>query len=273
LTTDILRDENFYIEALNKLGKGRNHAVEYHNLITAVLIKLFMPPLDSYKIEKEVDEGRKRIDIFMRNTDTNGFFNRRITHHKIHAPYIMIECKNYEIELKNEQWDQLAGRLNNRRGKFGILTYRKADDETQFLIRCRDFLNDGKYIIALNDNDIESMLKIKLAGEKVDDYMEDKMEMSLWTVLTPLQAIEQLAPIIDSMDMLQGVAESLKGPLHQASDLLTDNNPNNDRAACNQFDQLITQANIRMQNGQLLPDQSGLLTQLAQAIKTSAGCL
>jgi hypothetical protein len=95
----------------------------------------------------------------------------------------------------------------------------------------------------------------------------------VWTVLTPLQAIEQLAPIIDSMVMLRGVEESLKGPLHQASDLLTDNNPNNDRAACSQFDRLITQANVRMQNGQLLPDQAGLLTQLAQAIKTSAGCL
>jgi pimeloyl-ACP methyl ester carboxylesterase len=95
----------------------------------------------------------------------------------------------------------------------------------------------------------------------------------VWTVLTAAQAIEQLAPTIDSMGLLPGVADSLKGPVHQASILLKDNNPNNDRAACNQLDQFINQANGMVRNGQLLPEPANLLTQLAQGIKTSAGCI
>jgi hypothetical protein len=35
---DLSKDERIYIEALNHLGKGREYAVEYHNLITAILI-------------------------------------------------------------------------------------------------------------------------------------------------------------------------------------------------------------------------------------------
>ena len=75
--------------------------------------------------------------------------------------------------------DQLGGRLNEKRGKFGILTYRKTNDESTFLKRCRDFLNESKFIITLSDKDIISMLNIKLAEERVDEYMEDKMEQLL----------------------------------------------------------------------------------------------
>jgi SAM-dependent methyltransferase len=174
---DKLKDETIYIEALRNLQTGK--ASEYHNLMAAILIKLFMPPLKYYDIESEIDEGRKRIDLVMWGAES-GFFNRLITQHEIHSPYIMIECKNYKIEVKNEELDQLAGRLNNQRGKFGILTYRKAEDESVLLQRCKDRLKDSKYILTLNDEDIISLLRCKLAEEEIDELMEKKMRQLIF---------------------------------------------------------------------------------------------
>jgi SAM-dependent methyltransferase len=174
---DMLKDETTYIEALRNLQTGK--ASEYHNLMAAILIKLFMPPLKYYDIESEIDEGRKRIDLVMWGAES-GFFNRLITQHEIHAPYIMIECKNYKIEVRNEELDQLAGRLDEKRGKFGILAYRKAEDEGLLLERCQDKLKDSKYIITLNDEDIISLLNCKLAEEEIDELMEEKMRQLIF---------------------------------------------------------------------------------------------
>jgi hypothetical protein len=165
-----------YEDALRRLPKGVKYATDYHNLMTAILIKLFIPPLKTYKIESEINEGRKRIDLVFTNNPETGFFGRLITQHNIHAPYIIIECKNYNIEIHNEQLDQLIGRFSDTRGKFGILTYREAEDEDELLKRCKDALGDSKYIITLNDEDIMTMLNYRLAGDEVDQLMEEKMQ-------------------------------------------------------------------------------------------------
>jgi hypothetical protein len=107
---DELRDETTYIHALRNLQTGPRKASEYHNLIAAILLKLFMPPLKRYKIETEVNEGRRRIDITMPNTAESGFFKRLISQYNIPAACIIIECKNYEMKIGNEEIDQLSGR-------------------------------------------------------------------------------------------------------------------------------------------------------------------
>ncbi|MGA9150481.1 MAG: class I SAM-dependent methyltransferase, partial [Candidatus Nitrosopolaris sp.] len=68
---DELREERLYKDALRRLPKGVRYATDYHNLMTAILIKLFIPPLKTYKIESEINEGRKRIDlVFTNNPET-----------------------------------------------------------------------------------------------------------------------------------------------------------------------------------------------------------
>jgi hypothetical protein len=58
---------------------------------------------------------------------------------------------------------------------FGILTYRKANNEKDLLTRCQKELDSQKRIICLNDNDMTTLLRIKIAGDEVDDYMDEKM--------------------------------------------------------------------------------------------------
>lgn len=104
---EILSEERIYINALKNLRSGKDNAIDYHNLIAAIIIKLFIPPLKSPNLEQKENEGRKRIDIVMNNSACSGFFDDIINKHKIHAPYIIIECKNYLYEIGNPQIDQL----------------------------------------------------------------------------------------------------------------------------------------------------------------------
>jgi hypothetical protein len=172
---DHLKNETLFIKALENLPPGSQTATQYHNLITAICLNLFMPPLKKYSIEEEINEGRKRIDLVLTNNAESGFFKRLITHYQIHAPFIFIECKNYASEIGNEEVDQLNGRMKSKRGKFGILTYRKIKDLQRLTNRCRDTVPDN-YIMALSDTDVVKMLQYRLADEDVDEILEEKME-------------------------------------------------------------------------------------------------
>lgn len=93
-----------------------------------------------------------------------------------------------------------------------------------------------------------------------------------WTVVTPAQASQNLITAIDNLGLAAGVANSLTAPLGQASQLLNDNNPNNDSAACGKLNAFINQIDTKVQNGQLTSAQSSQLLQTANALKTSLGC-
>jgi HYR domain len=88
------------------------------------------------------------------------------------------------------------------------------------------------------------------------------------TVISPAQAIQQL------VELAQSIGVNI-GPLHQAVDLISDNNPNNDVAVCNKLDAFINQVNTnqQQQQGQIItPEQASQLIQSAQSIKTAIGC-
>jgi SAM-dependent methyltransferase len=101
-----LSDEAIYIEALQKTPSGKKYATAYHNLMAAILIKLFMPPLTNPRIEQQIDSQLKRIDLVMTNPSNSGFFGSLGNRFDVRAPYILIECKNYGTEVANVDSNQ-----------------------------------------------------------------------------------------------------------------------------------------------------------------------
>jgi YVTN family beta-propeller protein len=93
-----------------------------------------------------------------------------------------------------------------------------------------------------------------------------------WTVLTPSQAIQQLLLLSQGMHLNPAVQAMITGLLNSAASILSDNNPANDKAACNQLNTLVIQLNIRAQNNQITSSQAAQLTQQAQAIRTAIHC-
>jgi hypothetical protein len=105
-------------------------------------------------------------------------FSDIIQKHQISAPYIIIECKNYEDNIGNPALDQLAGRFSNNRGVFGLLVYRKSSKEEEFFQNCISHRRDrrNECIIPLNDNDIIEMLNLKLQNEDMNDLLRNKLQ-------------------------------------------------------------------------------------------------
>jgi hypothetical protein len=145
--------------------RGSADATKYHRAVEALLTALFEPSLVDPQLEKEIAARTKRVDIRYRNMARGGFF-RWFTDQHEKAPWISVECKNYNADPKNDQLAQIAGRLTKRRGRLGLLVCREIKDRKRFLLRCREELhNQDRYILGLDDE----ILTLLVAARKADD--------------------------------------------------------------------------------------------------------
>lgn len=167
---------NAMIRSLTLIDSGSATASEYHSYTIGVLEFIFWPNLMYPQKEHEIHDGRKRIDIIYTNAAKYGFFHRIHTAHHISSNLIMVECKNYNKEIKNPELDQLSGRFSTNRGRFGLLLYRNTDNYQELLNRCRDTASDGRgFIIPFGDKQLIEMLTFIEKGkrESIDAYLEE----------------------------------------------------------------------------------------------------
>ena len=153
--------------ALKSIKPGDAEATQYHRLMIGIVEFLFYPSLLHPKKEKEIHEGRKRIDIVMENGATGGPFFTLSNAQRIPCLYVPFECKNYGREVGNPELDQLAGRFSLNRGKAGFLCCRNFANRATFIKRCRDTIKDDRgLIIPLDDKTVVSLLKLIGKGER-----------------------------------------------------------------------------------------------------------
>lgn len=167
----------FLKEKLTEMPTGSQHATEYHRTVTGILELLLYPHLCNPILEKEIHEGRKRIDLVFANNAETGFFYRLPTVHQIPSSFIMVECKNYTADVANAELDQLSGRFSVNRGQFGLLLCRDIDDMDRFMARCNDTHKDHRgVIIPITDTDLLKALDafIGTGTTALEDIMKDK---------------------------------------------------------------------------------------------------
>ncbi len=166
------------IEELRRTPCGMESAHSYHEIAFRALEAVFSPHLCDFAIEKEVNEGQKRIDIVARNTQSNSFFGDLCMLNHIICLYIFIECKNYSYDIKNPELDQLTGRFSNKMGEVGILVCRSIEDNKDWLLKSAHYtLHTGRgLVIVLDDTDIIQMLNYRKAEDysAISDYMHKK---------------------------------------------------------------------------------------------------
>lgn len=176
-------DERAFAQALRQtlaqIPAGTEGASSYHSLMIGILTYVFYPDLIRPIKEKEIHEGRKRIDIVYTNAATRGFFHRMLAAPQTRSVYVMVECKNYSDDIANPEIDQLAGRFGHQRGFLGILACRSINNRDAVLKRCRDTVQDSRgYIVTLEDSDIDMMLAAISAGNRTlyNRYLDEKFQ-------------------------------------------------------------------------------------------------
>jgi hypothetical protein len=143
--------------AVKAVAPGPDGARWYHRAVKDLLAAVFFPALSNCRIEDEINEGRKRIDIAFDNTANFGFFRWAALNY--FAPMVPVECKNYTRDLANPELDQIAGRFSRDRGKVGFIVCRELQNKDLFRKRCRDTAKDGNgFILALDDRDLEQLV-------------------------------------------------------------------------------------------------------------------
>lgn len=151
-------DFDALLEKVLNTPTGNRHANEYHSQVERLLTALFYPQLSMPVKEKEILEGRKRVDICYTNTSTRGFFHW-LTARRVPSQYIFVECKNYSRDIENPELDQISSRFSPLRGRVGIIACRSFKNKDLFLKRCRDTAVDGRgFVILLDDSDLEEMV-------------------------------------------------------------------------------------------------------------------
>lgn len=153
--------------ALNSIPAGSENASKYHQLMIGVLEFLFFPELLCPRKEREIHQGRKRIDIAMENGARSGIFLRLHLNRGMPCAFVVFECKNYVSEISNPELDQIAGRFSPNRGKVGFICCRKFEDRKLFTERCRDTFKDERgLVVPLDDKTVHSWLQLIANGNR-----------------------------------------------------------------------------------------------------------
>lgn len=154
-------------DELRAIDKGADAATTYHKFCTGVLTFIFYPELVNPRKERELNQGRKRIDICFQNAAEGGFFQTALQSPQMRAIEIPFECKNYSKEAANPEIDQLAGRFSHTRGFLGFLCCRSLDNRNRMIERCRyAAAHQDHYMIVLVDDDLLGWLDLIATGER-----------------------------------------------------------------------------------------------------------
>lgn len=167
---------SYLIDEIKKIPTGNNDAHRYHKMMYGILEFVFFPNLTNPVKEKEINDGRKRVDILMDNSARNGFFYWVHDTLKIPAPYIYVECKNYKHDPENPEYDQLSGRLSINRGNCGLLIFRIADNTSKLIKKSIDYYKDKRELIIPIYDDVIIDLLNKISNGKrqdIDKYLFD----------------------------------------------------------------------------------------------------
>jgi hypothetical protein len=163
---------------LASIKPGKQDAKKYERYVEQALTAIFKYQLSKPKAQQPLHSGLKVIDITFNNAAENGFFTELHRKFGIPCPYVTFELKNYGDDVGNPEFDQLAGRLSDQRGRFGVLVCRSVANRRSAIERANRQLADNQNVIVLlDDTDLMALINYRLEGdeEAINNLMADKL--------------------------------------------------------------------------------------------------
>lgn len=166
-----------YVAELAAIRPGNADAKKYEALMLRILTRLFCPPLLDPHEQVSSHDGREIIDLTFHNAAADGFWRDMKLAHG--ATVVMAELKNMTT-LSNDEVFQTAARLNDVKGKFGVLIARASSTLDRQRAYRRLYL-ERKVVMILTDDDVVDLLRTMESGgspthklaERYRSFMEE----------------------------------------------------------------------------------------------------
>lgn len=162
------------IEKLSECSPGRENWRKFEVVCKEILTFLFVPTLLEPLEQLETESGLQVRDLILHiPCDVSGFWN--LIQSKYDALAIIVECKNYSNPIEGNNVVISSKYLGERRlGRFGIVISRFPPAESAIKERKRLWLEEGKLILFLEDEDIKTMIKLKDEGNDPEIILDKK---------------------------------------------------------------------------------------------------
>jgi len=164
------------LQALDEIPGGRTGWAAYEKYCEGLLDFLFVPPLNPAIPQSRDAQQANRRDYILPNCSLDGgFWQFMRSHYEAH--FIVAEVKNLDGQVGKDEILQVANYLNHRgTGLFTMILGRNGMSDTAAWTRREQWVQHGKMIISLDDDDVRQMITTKLAGEDPAEMIRQKIE-------------------------------------------------------------------------------------------------
>jgi hypothetical protein len=148
----------------------------YEKYCEDLLNFLFVPPLNPAISQSRDGRGVNRRDYILPNYALDGgFWQFMRTHYDAH--FVVAEVKNLRGRPGKDEILQVANYLNRHgTGLFALILARREPDDTARWICREQWVQHGKLIVGLHDEDVRQMVKTRLAGNDPAELVRQKIE-------------------------------------------------------------------------------------------------
>jgi len=162
------------LNALQSIEPGSSDSMAYQRLVSEILEFLFVPPLETPRFEIPDGDARNRRDMIFENACATGFWANLRSSYAAH--YIVVDAKNYSAGVDKGPVIDIAHYLKPYGcGMFGVLATRHGASGAGLHAMREQWIGNQKMIVALDDDDIKEMLRVKSESGAAEEIIRSKI--------------------------------------------------------------------------------------------------
>ena len=169
------KPEDRILSDLKACARGKASWSHYQQLVGRLLNHLFCPPLQQPAAESADASGENRRDFVFPNYAEAGFWC--FLRQQYHADRIVVDAKNYGKGVGKRDVLQVTHYLKPYGvGLFAIIVSRTTPSSAAYSAAREAWISQHKLVLFLDDNDVESMVLAKGAGDDASLLIRQKLE-------------------------------------------------------------------------------------------------